>query len=382
MTRTTTALAWVLLAALVVPGQALAQDRSAADGVEGIIVVLDGSVDGIDEVVASADGDIDVIGRDTLSVAVDDPTRAIDDLTGVDGIDLVEPDWPVRLAALPAPDDPRFGDQWGLANTGQAGGTAGVDVDALEAWDLLAAGVVVPDGSAGPLGNDVVVAVSDSGIDASHPDLVDRMWRSSGQLPGCPDGSVGYDWIDDGCAAPSSNGDGQGHGTHVAGIAAGEGVDDGSLIGVAPGAHMVGYSTGEVLFIFTALASFDDILAKQEEYNIRVVNNSWGSRFHVFDPNSPINVASKALVDAGMTVVFSAGNDGLEMTTNVHSMAPWVIMSGSATLSAEKSGFSSSGLMFDNSTVKELDENGHVHYAGDGLGLSHPDASAPGSNIT
>ena len=41
MTRTTTALAWVLLAALVVPGQALAQDRPAADGVEGIIVVLD-----------------------------------------------------------------------------------------------------------------------------------------------------------------------------------------------------------------------------------------------------------------------------------------------------------------------------------------------------
>ncbi len=243
-------------------------------------------------------------------------------------------------------------------------------------------------------GSGIGIAIVDSGIDASHPDLENRVVHNvrvyspeyldilgvSEPLgiswPGSPALVLPFDNL------PYNNTDTIGHGTHVAGIAAGEGVDDGSLIGVAPGAHMVGYSTGEVLFIFTALASFDDILAKQEEYNIRVVNNSWGSRFHVFDPNSPINLASKALHDAGITVVFSAGNDGLEMTTNVHSMPPWVIMSGSATLSAEKSGFSSSGLMFDNSTVKELDADGHVHYDGDGLGLSHPDVSAPGSNIT
>ncbi|MGB1558453.1 MAG: S8 family serine peptidase, partial [Oceanococcaceae bacterium] len=90
---------------------------------------------------------------------------------------------------------------------------------------------------------------------------------------------------------------------------------------------------------------------------------------------------TKALHDAGITVVFSAGNDGVEMTTNVHSMAPWVIMSGSATTSAEKSDFSSSGLKFDNARVVEIGEDGHVRHEGDGLGLSHPDVSAPGSNI-
>ncbi len=243
-------------------------------------------------------------------------------------------------------------------------------------------------------GSGVTIAVVDSGIDASHPDLENRVIRNvrvyspeyldilginepTGiSWPGEPALVLPFDDL------PYNNTDTIGHGTHVAGIAAGEGVGDGSLVGVAPGAEVVGYSTGEVLFIFTALASFDDILDTHEEYNIKVINNSWGSRFHVFDPNSPINVATKALHDAGMTIVFSAGNDGIEMTTNVHSMAPWVIMSGSTTLSAEKSDFSSSGLMYDNSRPQELDADGHVHYSGDGLGMSHPDASAPGSNIT
>ncbi len=243
-------------------------------------------------------------------------------------------------------------------------------------------------------GSGVTIAVVDSGIDASHPDLENRVIRNVRvyspeylDILGINE-PTGISWpaepalvlpFDD---LPYNNTDTIGHGTHVAGIAAGEGVGDGSLVGVAPGADVVGYSTGEILFIFTALASFDDILATHEEYNIKVINNSWGSRFHVFDPNSPINVATKALQDAGITIVFSAGNDGIEMTTNVHSMAPWVIMSGSSTISAEKSDFSSSGLMYDNSRPLELDEDGHVHYAGDGLGMSHPDVSAPGSNIT
>ncbi|WP_341250022.1 S8 family serine peptidase [Euzebya pacifica] len=315
MTRTTTALAWVLLAALVVPGQALAQDRPAADGVEGIIVVLDGSVDGVDEVVASADGDIDVIGRDTLSVAVDDPTRAIDDLTGVDGIDLVEPDWPVRLAALPAPDDPRFGDQWGLANTGQAGGTAGADVDALEAWDLLAAGVVVPDGSAGPLGNDVVVAVSDSGIDASHPDLVDRMWRSSGQLAGCPDGSVGYDWIDDGCAAPSSNGDGEGHGTHVAGIVAATMGNTVGTAGLAPHARLLDLrfldaaGNGTTSDAIAAINVAIDLV--EAGVDLRVFNASWSGNGY----SSSLAQAIAEAEAAGILLVAAAGNEGADNDT-------------------------------------------------------------------
>jgi serine protease AprX len=236
-------------------------------------------------------------------------------------------------------------------------------------------------------GRGIGIAIVDSGIDASHPILRERVVRNvrvyspeygsiigHGEWPSSPALVLPFDVL------PYNNTDTIGHGTHVAGIAAGDGTDNPELIGVAPGASLIGYSTGEVLFIFTALASFDDILEHREQYNIRVVNNSWGSSYRLFDPNEPINVASKLMHDAGITVVFSAGNSSVEMSTNPNSIAPWVINSGSATVSKEKSGFSSAGLMYDN-TLAVAPVDGHAHFDGDGLGLSHPDASAPGSDI-
>ena len=117
-----------------------------------------------------------------------------------------------------------------------------------------------------------------------------------------------------------------GHGTHVAGIAAGLGTaSSGYYTGVAPGASLVGIGTGDILFIFWALAGFDYILDHQVQYNIEVVNNSWGTS-GPFDPDDPINKASKAVHDAGITVVFAAGNDGPNQNTlNPFSVAPWVI---------------------------------------------------------
>jgi serine protease AprX len=117
-----------------------------------------------------------------------------------------------------------------------------------------------------------------------------------------------------------------GHGTHVAGIAAGLGAASGGYYtGVAPGAKLVGIGAGDVLFVFWVLAGFDYILDHQQLYNIKVVNNSWGSS-GPFDPDDPINKATKAVHDAGITVVFAAGNDGPgQNTLNPFSVAPWVI---------------------------------------------------------
>ncbi len=117
-----------------------------------------------------------------------------------------------------------------------------------------------------------------------------------------------------------------GHGTHVAGITAGLGTASaGYYTGVAPGAKLVGLGTGDILFIFWALAGFDYILDHQQAYNIKVVNNSWGTS-GAFDPKDPINKASKTVHDHGITVVFAAGNDGPDQNTlNPYSVAPWVI---------------------------------------------------------
>lgn len=118
-----------------------------------------------------------------------------------------------------------------------------------------------------------------------------------------------------------------GHGTHVAGTVAGDGTASSAGIykGVAPDAKLIGIGAGDILFVFWTLAGFDYVLDNREKYNIQVVNNSWGSTGD-FDPNHPINRATKKVHDAGVTVVFAAGNEGpAENTLNPYSVAPWVI---------------------------------------------------------
>ncbi|HYT72925.1 MAG TPA: S8 family serine peptidase [Gemmatimonadales bacterium] len=174
-----------------------------------------------------------------------------------------------------------------------------------------------------------------------------------------------------------------GHGTHVAGIAAGLGAASGGYYtGVAPGAKLVGLGTGDILFIFWALAGFDYILDHQQAYNIKVVNNSWGTS-GPFDPDDPINKASKTVHDHGITVVFAAGNDGPDQNTlNPYSVAPWVIgvAAGCKLVSPDPT----------NSAVHCADQTGQnraallADFSSRGIPgdpLYHPDVTAPGVHI-
>src|SRR5919107_1361469 len=71
-----------------------------------------------------------------------------------------------------------------------------------------------------------------------------------------------------------------GHGTHGAAVAAGTGEQSGGFYGgVARGAHLVGVNSGNEMGLPTVaiIGAFDYLLANQYAYNIRVVNNSWGS---------------------------------------------------------------------------------------------------------
>src|SRR5207247_330137 len=94
---------------------------------------------------------------------------------------------------------------------------------------------------------------------------------------------------------------------------------------------------------------------------VRVVNCSWGSE-GFFDPDDPVNIATRLLYDAGITVVFAAGNNGPSPDTlNQYSVAPWVIGVGSSGKDGRLSSFSSRGIF------EEL--------------LYHPALIAPGENI-
>jgi serine protease AprX len=128
-----------------------------------------------------------------------------------------------------------------------------------------------------------------------------------------------------------------GHGTHGAAVAAGTGTQSGTFYGgVAPGAHLIGVNSGNEfgLPLVGLLGAYDYLLLNQWRYNIRVVNNSWGTTLssspEALSPDDPINVATRALHDSNMIVVFAAGNGIASVgdtpgAINPYSTMPWTI---------------------------------------------------------
>jgi serine protease AprX len=198
-------------------------------------------------------------------------------------------------------------------------------------------------------GKGIGIMINDSGIDATHPDLtfghktVQNVYAGTNLNARSP--LLPIVWVED---VPDTD-IGSGHGTHVAGTAAGTGAaSGGQYAGVAPGAHLIGYGSGAVLLILDTLGAFDYALVNQIRYNIRVINNSWGSTGQIgqdFDPDDPTNIATKRLADRGVIVVFSAGNSGsLHGTiTGNFKKAPWVVTVGSAGKNSTLAGSSSRG---------------------------------------
>jgi serine protease AprX len=174
----------------------------------------------------------------------------------------------------------------------------------------------------GVTGKGVTVAVIDSGIDATHRDLPFGT-KVVQNVKLAPDLFGSGPLVLEGLATTDTS---SGHGTHVAGIAGGSGAAlGGKYRGVAIDSKLVGIGAGEALFILTALEGFDWVLQNRLKYGIRVISNSWGAS-GAFAPDDPVNVASRIAHDAGLVVVFAAGNDGPGLNTlSPYCVAPWVI---------------------------------------------------------
>ena len=162
-------------------------------------------------------------------------------------------------------------------------------------------------------GTGVNVAVVDTGTDGLHPDLRNRVVHNvkvldakglvdGVDLPSAPQYVV--------CPVACTTDTTGGHGTHVSGIAVGDGTASGGKYrGVAPGAGLVGLSIGDGATTFYSLQAWDYLLA-HPELKVVAVNNSYGPGGGPWDARDPMNVASKRLHAAGIAVVFSGGNAG------------------------------------------------------------------------
>jgi serine protease AprX len=165
-------------------------------------------------------------------------------------------------------------------------------------------------------GAGVTVAVADSGVEGTHPDLLDRLAANVDMehqplLDDLTDGA----YSESAAERPVST-DEFGHGTHVAGIVAGTGAAGrgADLSGVAPDATLVSCKMGfQGATETTALACFQWFLDHRDDPRfpggIRIVTNSW-SADAAASAGLPLQTMVRAMTRAGMTLVFAAGNDG------------------------------------------------------------------------
>jgi hypothetical protein len=187
----------------------------------------------------------------------------------------------------------------------------------------------------GESGGNVTVAVVDSGIDATHPDLLygETVIQNVKVLPfqASLENQLQTDTT-------------SGHGTHVAGTIGGTGAfSDGHYRGVAPGVKLVGLGAGEGISILTAVQAYDWVLQNHAEYNIRVISNSWGSSGGEINVRNPIVLASYEAYKLGMLSVFAAGNDGGYDILNPYSLSPWLLSVAAGKKDGSLADFSSRG---------------------------------------
>lgn len=211
-----------------------------------------------------------VIGKGTHVVRVPPGhvMQAIESLQHSAAVRYAEPDYREFLSG--APNDPSFPQQWAFHNTGQTvdgvTGTSGADESTLRAWNITHGTT------------SVVVAVVDTGIDYTHPDLAANIWSNPGGVNGCAAGTHGYNVLTNLCDPMDDDTVYDGHGTHVAGIIGAVTNNGVGVAGVNWQTSLLGVKWVDANgngFTSDLITALDWVVqAKQAGVNIRVVNDS------------------------------------------------------------------------------------------------------------
>ncbi len=220
-----------------------------------------------------------------------DVDNAIFQLLQDPAVESAEPNFLIAHDQLGVwPNDPRFGEQWALRNSGQTG-QFGADIEASGAWQTTTGGA------------NVVVAIIDSGVDFTHPDLQDNEWVNRNPVNG---DAHGWDFVADSGEIK----DEQGHGTAVAGIVAASGNNQVGVTGVMWHASLMSLrvldaaGNGDVA---AAIEAIDYAVG----HDAQVINLSWGTTGESF----ALEDAIKRAIQRGIVVVCSAGNSGQDVDT-------------------------------------------------------------------
>src|SRR5881396_1494593 len=206
--------------------------------------------------------------------------EAVNRYHGNPNVLYAEPDFYVQ-AVTTTPTDPQWSQQYDM-----------VKIAAPAAWDTQT--------NAG----DVIVAIIDTGIDFTHPDLQGNLWTDPGNST-----THGFTCVNGTCSVGGN--DDFGHGTHVAGTIGALANNGGGIAGINWKVQLLSVkfldSNGSGLISDAALG-FDKILSlMQQGFNIRVTNNSWGGGGF----SQTLKDAMSRVEAAGAVNVCAAGNSAL-----------------------------------------------------------------------
>ncbi|HTL99979.1 MAG TPA: S8 family serine peptidase, partial [Candidatus Omnitrophota bacterium] len=247
---------------------------------------------------------------------------------------IIEPNYLLHADAVP--NDPSFAIQWALQNTGQQGGTPGADIHAVAAWDQTT-------GS-----NQVVVAIVDTGMDLTHPDLDTNLYTNPAEIPGNGLDDDGNGLVDDVHGFDFANfdadpSDDNGHGTHVAGTIGAHGDNGIGVAGVVWHVRLLPLKFLDAGGTGTTADAVDCV-----DYAVlagaSVINASWGSP----ERAQSLELAIQGANEEGVLFVAAAGNTGSNNDTFGSYPAsfpePNVIAVGASSRTDDRASFSNFGV--------------------------------------